>query len=295
VKDVVLYRFDDGWEVRRVLDPSERQRLTKREFWAEDRSLFGLYDATGMPRSSVDLETSPPFLDAGLSALTPKEMVEPTDPAVEPYWTTFVSECIDEGMVPQIVQSVLGYPDALLEQLANPEIEAVVKEAIDRLQKTDRRRSLSRYLERSRELELTARKSAEEAFDGLEGIVVLPPRVQAQDRYATIHILANDHVLLISADDGGWIMRSGTGAMPSLQMENQPSLLEMWRWYVEVVGDRELTDLVPESQLDAWWAEHTMPGQCLFDLEPYALLNVDSPFVFSDEPFWAWYIAQEGS
>jgi hypothetical protein len=33
----------------------------------------------------------------------------------------------------------------------------------------------------------------------------------------------------------------------------------------------------------------------MYDLEPYELLGVDSPYVFSDEAFWTWYLAQEGA
>lgn len=292
MKDVTLYRFDDGWEVRRILTLPERKRLTGRDLWPEDRSLFGLYDATGAPRSSVDVETSPPFLDAGLSILTPEGMKAPTDGSVEKYWITFISECIDEDMVQQLVRSIIAYPDELLERLKMPEVDAQIFEAVARLEGKTQLPDLYKRLD---QIEAIARAGAERAFDGLEGFKVLPPRHPRQKPYATIHVLANDHVLLISAAEGGWTMRSGNNAMPSIKMYDQPNLTQLWNWYVEVVGDREHIDLLPQSQADAWWDEHTLPGHSLYDLEPYELLGVDSPYVFSDEAFWTWYLAQEGA
>ncbi len=291
MKDVTLYRFDDGWEVRRILDLAERERLTGRDLWPEDRSLFGLYDAMGTPRSSVDVETSPPFLDHGWSPLTPESMRQPGDQQVEKYWITFISECIDEDKISELVRSIIAYPDELLERLKTPEVDDQIRKLVD----PPGVQSVVRKSEAVSNAEALARATVERVFGGLEGFRVLPPRHPMQEGYATIHVLANDHVLLISAEDGGWILKSGTGAMPTIRMYDQPNLTQVWNWYVEVVGDREHVDLLPQSQADAWWDEHTLPGKPLFDLEPYALLDVDSPFVFGDDAFWAWYLAQEGS
>jgi hypothetical protein len=279
--DVPIYRFDDGWEIRRVLEPASIQALLGRERH-RNASIFGLYDMLGQPRSVIGLWRRPGEDDFHLSQeqsiLTPKGIEH--GPKMDRYWLPFITDSFGIAYASDMLATIIEYPDALHDRL----------QAVDE----DRLRFLIDLTLGARDAEdminqlggvaLFARDAAERAFQGVTGFEVLPPRIETQTHYATIFIPENGHVLLISANVSGWTMTPGESGL----IEEATTLHELWNDYVKMVNETEWDKLVRSSQAPAWWRRNSHPGEELYDLEPYHLLDAPPPFALPDNEFKEW-------
>ena len=289
-KDIKLYQFDDGWSIWRILDKAEKERFTGPAYGAGKGGVFGLYNSGMEPRSVVEIRR--PHSDENLyrlnlsqTVMTPDYIISADNDGVSGYWMSFISEGIDEDRVGALFRSVLGFPDDLLELLGDPSIELMIQKQIqawmDAPHVTDKDLD-----DANNRLYAYGNKVVSNIFSRMHDFEV--GTVDGVPSFTGVKFIQNNHLLLIELGPFGWSLFSGNGEMPEMELIGEPSLLSLWRRYVQIVAEEFYVDLVPESQVESWWVEHTEPGTLLFDLTPYGLVNVDSPFTWTDSKFIAW-------
>lgn len=294
--DVVVYRFEDGWEIRRVLDAQAYRKLTATLRDPESRGLFGLYDARGRAQSCLGFEHAsfiPAYLRPEVNSVSPLGIKEAFHEDVERYWIEFIGMTLGPEHLSGVVRDILVYSSELDQRLKDPSVEEPIRRAIAQIDEQYRRpdRESMAIPRAISALEHTARRIVESVFQNMRPFEVLEPPHPGQFHYANIRLPDIDHLLLITAGEAGWLIRSGDQFQHGLATEGVNSLWELWNHVRSVISKEEIIDLVPEDQEDAWWDAHTVPGNCPFEaeLEPYRLLGTPSPLLLLDDDFLLWF------
>jgi len=307
--EVVLYQFDDGWQVRRVLDLKVAKALTGQSHDGRGYALFALYDSGGGARSLVGARHYHGIGSFGLhrriSIMSAKHLVVPAYLLVAPYWRSFIEEAIGKEYLHGVLPVVGAYPDELLERLQISEVERQIEVLEEAAHHETGSTNFDEWSKAEALVDDLRKRTVIEVFSDLPGIVF--PEYSACRRSSSalhedrshrrsgyggkkvaIKLVDSNLFFSISGGHAGWSVEYHSPEGRDGQVWEMNTLFELWEAFVSSVGEVMRILLVPESEFDNWWASNTMPGELLFDLEAYFLLDTDSPFVLPDVEFKAW-------
>ena len=293
--DMVLYQFDDGWQIKRVLDRSTKTTLTGRKEPHPD-PIFGLYDDTGKPKSTAGIitwkGTNTGFcFSYRLSTCYPKELSIPGESTVEKYWRTFIADTVGEDHVPDLTTYPTPFPDRLLDQLDNPKAEIKLKNLL-KIAKTQyhtecKQENYAHYDKWVDLIEEARRFSADIVRNAFTGIFpVSSSKDMPANMPASVHVQTG-YPLQINFEYNGWSLDGSMNKTEEFRKTGLPSLLSVWNAYVEHARENNIL-FVPESKVEVWWHDNMIDGHSIFGLETYDLLDAQSPYTYSDIDFENW-------
>lgn len=192
------------------------------------------------------------------------------------HWRTFVVDVIGEDGLIGFVNRPRPYPDAVLERMENPASWA------------DFKNILNRYIVERRKFALVMphmqaemNKVIHRVYEGTD-VPPLDVKNMLRKRYTALM-----HSQLLSDP----ATMDALGRVTDQFISN--ALKESFDLHVKLTEQTLDIELVPESQLETWWEENTVEGECVYDLEPYHLLGTLSPFLWPTPEFLQWVTTQE--
>jgi len=310
-KDIKLYQFDDGWSVWRILDIRSSLEFFGRSFVLRGgESLFGLVDKEGEARSSLWMEIGKDIVYHGGSFDQVSDSIKPfsTEPSMS-YWREFLEQCFSDWMNEKVeLSKPIVIPDGLRERLLMPLLEQEMTQKLKDLSRVYDAampgtkqwvKPLNRIKDHIHNMVIKGFTShylsdatGSEPFFKVSRESPRPSTVSGLSSFESrVRFRSDGEDFLVSFSfwgEGGNVMLLDLVPQRISREIRGTSLIDVWDQYTREWEEKHLRPFVPESQVDAWYEQHTMPGQSCFDLEPYFLVNAQSPYLMQDDDFVLW-------